>query len=259
MAFLRHVRRARVLVHVVDGSGLEGDPFEAFQAIDAELGAFSADLLDRPRIVAFNKVDLQEARELWPDFEALVLAEGYEAVAVSAASGVGLRELVGRTVGMLAEAPPAPRPQPDETPVLRPTPVDEPAQLFRRSDGVYVVRDPRLERLASKLNFETADAAGLLPAATRPQRRDGTAGTGRNSGRRHGGRRRSGIRVDGSGAVIAFPRVTMRHPSLRDASRHTHRHYLAPAARRPGAVPAHISRVSSNDFLLSFFRVERLP
>ena len=159
IAFLRHVRRARVLVHVVDGSGLEGDPFEAFQAIDAELGAYSADLLDRPRIVAFNKLDLLEAREQWPDFQALVLAEGYEAVAVSAASGVGLPELVGRTVGMLADAAPAPRPQPEELAVLRPTPLDEPAELFRRADGAYVVHNERLERLASKLNFNTADAS----------------------------------------------------------------------------------------------------
>ncbi len=159
MAFLRHVRRARVLVHVVDGSGLEGDPFEAFQAIDAELGAFSADLLERPRLVAFNKMDLQEAREQWPDFRALVLAEGYEAVAVSAGSGAGLRELVGRTVAMLADAPPATRPQPEETPVLRPAPMDEPAHLFRRADGAYVVRNPRLERLARRLNFNTPDAA----------------------------------------------------------------------------------------------------
>ncbi len=159
IAFLRHVRRARVLVHVVDGSGLEGDPFEAFQAIDAELGAFSADLLERPRLVAFNKMDLREAREQWPDFQALVLAEGYEAVAVSAGSGLGLPELVGRTVGLLAEAPPAPRPAPEETPVLRPTPVDEAAQLFRRSDGAFVVRDQRLEGLARKLNFDTPDAA----------------------------------------------------------------------------------------------------
>ena len=159
MAFLRHVRRARVLVHVVDGSGLEGDPFDAFQAIDAELGAFSAELLERPRIIAFNKMDLLEARELWPDFQALALSEGYEALAVSAASGAGLRELVGRTVNMLAEAPPAPRPEPEETPILRPLPVDEPAHLFRRSDGAYVVRDARLEGLARKLNFDTADAA----------------------------------------------------------------------------------------------------
>ena len=159
MAFLRHVRRARVLVHVVDGSGLEGDPFDAFQAIDAELGAFSADLLERPRIIAFNKMDLLEARELWPDFQALVLSEGYEALAVSAASGAGLRELVGRTVNMLAEASPAPRPEPEETPILRPLPVDEPVHLFRRSDGAYVVRDARLEGLARKLNFDTADAA----------------------------------------------------------------------------------------------------
>ena len=104
-------------------------------------------------------MDLQEAREQWPDFRALVLAEGYEAVAVSAGSGVGLRELVGRTVAMLADAPPATRPQPEDTPVLRPAPLDEPAHLFRRSDGAYVVRDPRLERLARRLNFDTPDAA----------------------------------------------------------------------------------------------------
>ncbi len=157
--FLRHVRRARALIHVVDGSGIEGDPIDAFRAIDAELGAYDPHLLARPRVAAFNKMDLGEARRRWPDFQAHVQAAGMEAVAVSAATGRGLSELIGRTATLLAEAPPAPRPEPDSAPVLRPRPVDEDARLFRRADGAFVVRDARLERLAQSLDFRTADAA----------------------------------------------------------------------------------------------------
>ena len=160
--FLRHIRRARVLVHLVDGAGLEMDPYEAFQSIDGELAAFDATLLTRPRIVAFNKMDLDEARRAWPNFEAQALAAGYEAVPISVATGNGLDKLVGRVVALLAEAPKPDRPELRQTTVLQPEPVDQDAQLLRRSDGAYVVRDKRLEALAETLNFDTPDAAAYF-------------------------------------------------------------------------------------------------
>ena len=160
--FLRHVRRARVLVHVVDGSGIETDPYEAFRSIDSELETFDTTLTDRPRIVAFNKMDLNEARQAWPDFEAQALAEGYEAAPISVATGDGLDKLVGRVMALLAEAPKPDRPELRKTAVLRPSPVDQDAQLLRRSDGAYVVRDKRLEDIAEKLNFDTPDAAAYF-------------------------------------------------------------------------------------------------
>ena len=64
MEFLRHVERTRVLVHMVDMSGLEGrDPVESIGQIKAELAAYSPILAARPQIIAANKMDLPESRE----------------------------------------------------------------------------------------------------------------------------------------------------------------------------------------------------
>ena len=64
MEFLRHIERTRVLVHVVDMSGLEGrDPVESIGQINAELAAYSPVLAQRSQIIAANKMDLPESRE----------------------------------------------------------------------------------------------------------------------------------------------------------------------------------------------------
>ncbi len=62
--FLRHVERTRVLIHVLDGAGQEGrDPLDDFVTINAELREYRPELADRPQIVAFNKMDTEEARD----------------------------------------------------------------------------------------------------------------------------------------------------------------------------------------------------
>ncbi|MBM4437297.1 MAG: GTPase ObgE, partial [Actinobacteria bacterium] len=101
--FLRHVRRARVLIHLVDGAGLDRDPVAAYDAIRRELVTFDPSLSERPEIVAFNKLDLAEARARWPDFRAALDARGRRAAAISTATGEGVRELVEQTAQRLAE------------------------------------------------------------------------------------------------------------------------------------------------------------
>ena len=137
--FLRHARRSRALIHVVDGSGLERTPIEALDAINHELASHGAGLESRPQIVAFNKIDLAESRAEWGAFAAECRERACEPVAVSA-------------------APEPERPEPTTPPVLRPEPVQEAPRLFRREDGAYVIRDPTLERLARQLNLNTSDA-----------------------------------------------------------------------------------------------------
>src|SRR5690606_36296532 len=86
--FLRHVERTRVLIHVVDVSGLEGrDPLADFRAINEELRLYRPELLERPQLVAANKMDLAEARENWPSFREAVEALGFRVFPVSAATG----------------------------------------------------------------------------------------------------------------------------------------------------------------------------
>src|SRR3954465_2278850 len=87
-AFLRHVERTRVLVHVVDGSSR--DPGWDFDLIREELQAHDPALLQKPMLVAFNKVDLPSAAEAWPAFRAARRRDGLEVVAISASTGEGI-------------------------------------------------------------------------------------------------------------------------------------------------------------------------
>ncbi|HIC95867.1 TPA: GTPase ObgE [Candidatus Bipolaricaulota bacterium] len=92
--FLRHVERARLLLHLVDLSGAEGrDPLEDYQKINRELRAFSPALAERPQLVAGNKADLLNPEEVARIVERFA-AEGIELHPISALTGSGVRELM---------------------------------------------------------------------------------------------------------------------------------------------------------------------
>src|SRR6187431_1350032 len=90
-AFLRHVERTRILVHVIDGSSR--DPAWDREVIRDELEAHDPALLAKPLLVAFNKIDLAAARDAWPALRDALEAGGQPAIAVSAATGEGLDAL----------------------------------------------------------------------------------------------------------------------------------------------------------------------
>lgn len=95
--FLRHVRRTRVLIHVLDTSGgLEGrDPLEDFWTINQEISSFDPEMNDKPMFVALNKVDLQEARDNTDSIRAWLTDHGYNRISeISAATGEGTHQLM---------------------------------------------------------------------------------------------------------------------------------------------------------------------
>src|SRR5690606_37879009 len=113
LEFLRHVERCAVLVHVLDCATLEPgrDPISDLDIIEAELAQYAADLdaggvplMERPRVVVLNKVDVPEARELAdlvrPDLE----ARGLEVFEISTASHEGLRSLSFALAGIVTRA-----------------------------------------------------------------------------------------------------------------------------------------------------------
>jgi GTP-binding protein len=155
-AFLRHVERTRVLVHVVDGSAV--DPLHDHDIIREELRLHDPALLERPIVVAFNKIDLRAAQTAWPVFRD-ALGRGEEAVAISADAGHGLDELRSRIASLLPPAEDlAGVPSPTGVIVHRPEPVDA-AVTVSREDDRFRVRGRRIERLADQTDFDNEESA----------------------------------------------------------------------------------------------------
>ena len=107
-AFLRHVERCRLLLHVVDISGSEGrDPIEDIEKINSELSKYSAELSARPQIIVANKSDMLDSSETDVDaFESYVDEKGYELIYVSAVTGENLDTLIHSVAERLKLLPP---------------------------------------------------------------------------------------------------------------------------------------------------------
>jgi GTP-binding protein len=156
-AFLRHVERTRVLIHVVDGASR--DPEWDYSVIRDELRAHDPALLEKPILVAFNKLDLPAAAAAWPAFRAARESEGLPVVGLSAATGEGvdgLRDAVATLLPDAAEL--AAPPEPAGVVVHR---IEAMGDRFvvERENGAFRVRGRRIERLAAQTNFEIEESA----------------------------------------------------------------------------------------------------
>ena len=168
--FLRHVRRTRLLVHMVDGSGAERDPWQDFLTINRELREYHEELAQRPQIVTFNKMDIPEAQENWLAFNEKAEAAGFTAYAISAAAHQGTDELMGVVSRRLQEiqreeaereaAVDVTDLRTDQGTVLRPQADD--AFTISREDDVFVVRGRRVERLVAMTNRESEEGMDRL-------------------------------------------------------------------------------------------------
>ena len=170
--FLRHIERCSVLVHVVDCATFEPgrDPVADVQALEDELARYTPALggllADRPRLVALNKLDVPDARELADMVRAeLVERFGWPVYEISTATRQGLRELTFAMAEQVLEHRAA---QPFVEPtrvVLRPTAVDD-AGFTVEADpelpGGFIVRGGRPERWIRQTNFENDEAVGYL-------------------------------------------------------------------------------------------------
>ena len=156
--FLRHVERTRLIIHVLDVSGIEGrDPLEDYRTINAELAAYSEFLAGRPQIVAANKMDLPEARTNFPAIEAALTAEGREVFPISAATGEGLKALIQRAAQLLATLPKEIAPA---VPVaVEPTESTDAEFTIRRDDsGAFIVEGKNIERLVAMTRFHDEES-----------------------------------------------------------------------------------------------------
>ncbi|MEI7743931.1 MAG: GTPase ObgE [Chloroflexota bacterium] len=156
-AFLRHVERTRVLLHIVDGSSR--DPRWDHGVIRDELEAHDPALLAKPMLTVFNKMDLSDALEAWPAFRAAMEAAHIPVVAISADTGEGLDALRTAVGDMLpgAESFDAP-PDPGGVVVHK---IEASGEGFsiEREDDAFRVRGKRIERSVVQTNFENEESA----------------------------------------------------------------------------------------------------
>lgn len=104
--FLRHVDRCRLIIHVVDVSGIEGrDPIEDFEKINFELRNFDEGLGERPQIVAANKCDLATEEQI-ARFRSYIEGKGISFFPISAATRNGVKELIDTVIDRLQTLPP---------------------------------------------------------------------------------------------------------------------------------------------------------
>ncbi len=101
--FLRHLERTRILVHLIDADAVDPDePLRDWRTINAELRLYGRQLADKPQILALNKIDLTGAAS-----KAAAFDQAFDQAPVSrisAATGAGVRELLGRIVAALEDA-----------------------------------------------------------------------------------------------------------------------------------------------------------
>ncbi|MDF3016183.1 MAG: GTP-binding protein Obg/CgtA [Thermomicrobiales bacterium] len=105
LEFLRHVRRTKVLVHVLDASGglEERDPLQDFETVNAELSSYEEDLLTKPMLVVLNKTDIPEALRNLESLTTELQNRGYTVYPISAVTGEGVSELLQAVAALLRE------------------------------------------------------------------------------------------------------------------------------------------------------------
>jgi GTP-binding protein len=152
-SFLRHIRRTRVLIHLLDG--MAEDPLLDYAQINSELALFDPDLGKKPQIVAFNKIDLADVFDRWPKIEEQLIERGAgkftEPMAISAVAQTNLRELLYNAARISAETP---KPmEPDQLPVYRMEDDPKAFTIEKDQDG-WRVKGDAVERAAEMTYWE---------------------------------------------------------------------------------------------------------
>lgn len=164
--FLRHVERTKVLVHIVDISGIEGrDPIDDFEKINEELRLYNEKLASRPQIVVANKSDLLFDETIYENFKKTMEEKGYEVFKMSAVTRDGVDQVIDRVSQLLNEVEDVELVSQEE--MYRPElDVDDEGGLKVEidEDGIYVVTGKELRRIMYSVNFDDMESLQFFQA-----------------------------------------------------------------------------------------------
>lgn len=176
--FLRHIERCAAIVHVLDCATLEPnrDPISDLDVIEAELADYARQvppmedrvpLMERPRVVVLNKIDVPEAHEL-ADFVTAELQErGLPVFAISAVARTGLRELGFKLGEIVTQIRASEMAVSEERPIIRPLSKEDDASftITRREhsgEPFFQIRGYKPERWVRQTDFSNDEAVGFL-------------------------------------------------------------------------------------------------
>lgn len=164
--FLRHVERTKVLVHIVDISGIEGrDPIDDFEKINEELRLYNEKLASRPQLVVANKSDLLFDETIYENFKKTMEEKGYEVFKMSAVTRDGVDQVIDRVSQLLNEVEDVELVSQEE--MYRPElDVDDEGGLKVEidEDGIYVVTGKELRRIMYSVNFDDMESLQFFQA-----------------------------------------------------------------------------------------------
>ncbi|WP_262122256.1 GTPase ObgE [Anaerococcus sp. Marseille-Q5996] len=159
--FLKHIERCRVLVHLVDISGIEGrNPIADFRLINEELKLYNDKLSEKPMIVALNKSDLdfnENASKFIEEFK-----DEYQIFKISAATTDGIKNLLDATYDLLLESEES---QYDLIENIDENFLEEYYNKeieydlqFAKDNEIFVVFGKRIDNLLERVNLEDYDS-----------------------------------------------------------------------------------------------------
>ena len=163
-AFLRHVDRCRLLLHVVDISCFEGrDPIEDIITINRELELYSPELATRPQIIIANKVDSLDRDVVDVDaFEAFVKENGWEMMYISAYTGENLDEMIALVAKRLKYLPPMLVYEREYEEEDKYTNSGKQTTITVDEDGRYIVEGEWLYNLMGQINFDNYESLNFF-------------------------------------------------------------------------------------------------
>lgn len=158
-AFLKHIERTKVMIHMVDAASVEGrDPIADIYAINKELEAYNPELIKKPQVIAANKIDAiyNEEESALPALKAEFEPKGIQVYPISAVSGQGVKELLYHVNELLSNL--------DDAPVVYEQEYFPETALFQEDaytveyneeNNVYVVEGPKIEKMLGYTNIDS--------------------------------------------------------------------------------------------------------
>lgn len=165
--FLRHIERTRLLIHVVDVSGIEGrNPIEDFDIITNELKKYNLELEARPQIIAANKTDILQDEAVYKDFYKEMTERGYTVFPISAATNEGVSELMKHVYSELQKLPPI-QEFDIELDVSEEEFIDKTDKGFEisKDNNVFVISGSWIEAVGGSVNFSDSESLQFFQQA----------------------------------------------------------------------------------------------